>query len=326
MVEVVERILEMLRAHGEGISGAEMSRGLGISRSAVWKHIEGLRREGYKIDATPGRGYRLVGTPLHITSWEVKVHLGTAFIGREVYVYQETTSTNEVAFRLARNGAKEGTVVMAEAQTRGRGRMGRRWVSPGGVNIYLSCILRPTSEPTKTPLITLLAAVACAEGIEEVVGLLPEIKWPNDLLYKGRKLGGILTEAEVELDRIKFLVVGIGINCNMQRGDMPPEIRDQATSLKEAIGGEVARVPLVKGILRRFEHWYLVFTGGRWHEVRERWKELAAIEGRMVEVYSPTEKIKGRMVDIDEDGALLVMTDEERIKRVVAGDVTLKGR
>jgi len=316
----------MLRQQEAPLSGAEMSKTLGISRSAVWKHIKVLRREGYRIEAKPARGYRLVGVPSHPTPWEIQAGLGTEQIGKRIYTLSQASSTNEVAFGLALKGAEEGVVVLAESQIKGKGRMGRPWESPAGLNIYLSLILRPRIVPSKTPLITLMAAVACAEAIDKVTGLLPSIKWPNDLLLERKKLGGILTEADMELDRINFVVVGIGINVNMTRALFPPSIKDTATSLQEALGREISRIALIQAVLQQMEQWYQRLAQGRGEEIRRRWKELSLVKGQAIEVTSLGEVVRGTALDIDEDGALLVQTDTNTIKRVVAGDVTLKGR
>jgi BirA family biotin operon repressor/biotin-[acetyl-CoA-carboxylase] ligase len=324
--EAAGRILEMLRQQEVHLSGTKMSKTLGISRNAVWKHIKSLRREGYHIEAKPASGYRLIAVPAHPTPWEIQAGLGTEQIGKKIYALPQAASTNEVAFRLALNGAEEGEVVLAESQTKGKGRMGRQWESPAGLNIYLSIILRPRIVPGKTPLITLMAAVACAEAIDEVTGLTPAIKWPNDLLIERKKLGGILTEADMELDRINFVVVGIGINVNMTRTLFPPSIKDTATSLQEALGREISRIALIQAILRRLEQWYKRLGQGRGEEIRRRWKELALVQGQKVEVTSLGEVVRGTALDIDEDGALLVQTHSNTIKRVVAGDVTLRGR
>jgi BirA family biotin operon repressor/biotin-[acetyl-CoA-carboxylase] ligase len=324
--EAAGRILEMLRQQEVHLSGAEMSKTLGISRNAVWKHIKSLRRQGYHIEAKPSSGYRLIAVPAHPTPWEIQASLGTEQIGKKIYAFPQAASTNEVAFRLALNGAEEGEVVLAESQTKGKGRMGRQWESPAGLNIYLSIILRPRIVPSKTPLITLMTAVACAEAVDEVTGLTPAIKWPNDLLIEEKKLGGILTEADMELDRINFVVVGIGINVNMARAVFPPSIKDTATSLQEALGREISRIALTQAILRRLEQWYKRLGQGRGEEIRRRWKELALIKGKAIEVTSLGEVVRGTALDIDEDGALLVQTDNTTIKRVVAGDVTLRGR
>jgi len=313
----------MLRDKTVPLSGAAMSKTLGISRSAVWKHIRSLRQEGYRIEAQTASGYRLVAVPSHPTPWEIQAGLGTDRFGRKIHLFQQVTSTNAVAFRLARRGEQEGAVVLAEAQTAGKGRMGRRWESPGGANIYLSLILRPHIPPTNMPLITLMTAVAGAEAIGEVMGRLPEIKWPNDLLFSGRKVGGILTEADMEMDAINFVVVGIGINVNMRRRAFPAVIRDTATSLQEESGKEIARIPLIQAVIQGMERWYDILAQGRGKAIRERWQELARIKGKKVAVSFMHDIVKGMALGLDEDGALLVESDNGTVRRIVAGDVTV---
>jgi len=315
----------MLREQDDRLSGAEMSKILGISRSAVWKHIKSLRREGYRIEAKPASGYQLVSVPEHPTPWEIQSGLRTEQFGKKIYAFPQIASTNEVAFRLALNGAEEGHVVVAESQTKGKGRMGRQWESPAGLNIYLSIILRPKMLPSKTPLITLMAAVACAEAIDEVVGLIPAIKWPNDLMIGMKKLGGILTEADIELDGINFVVVGIGINVNMPPSAFPPSIKEIATSLLEAGGRNVSRTALTQAILQHLEQWYARLGQGRGEEIRMRWEELSLVRGQEIEVTFMEEVVRGTALEIDEDGALLVQINNGTIRRVVAGDVTVRG-
>jgi BirA family biotin operon repressor/biotin-[acetyl-CoA-carboxylase] ligase len=324
--ETAGRILEMLRKQERCLSGVEMSKTLGISRNAVWKHIKSLQREGYRIEAKPASGYRLVEVPTHLTRWEIQAGLETEHIGTKIYAFSQVTSTNEVAFRLALNGAKEGAVVLAESQTKGRGRIGRPWESPAGLNIYLSVILRPRIVPSKTPLITLMAAVACAEAIDAVAYVTPVIKWPNDLLLGRKKLGGILTEADMELDRINFVVVGIGVNVNMHRSAFPSSIRNTATSLQDTLRRDVSRVNLIQAILRYLEQWYTKLGQGRGDEIRRRWEELSLVKGRELEVAFMEEIVRGTALELDEDGALLVQTNSGTIKRVVAGDVTMRMR
>jgi BirA family biotin operon repressor/biotin-[acetyl-CoA-carboxylase] ligase len=319
------RILDMLRNRQERLSGAEISRILGISRSAIWKHISALRREGYQIEAKHASGYQLIAAPAHLTAWEIRAGLGTERFGVKIHAFSHCDSTNTVAFRLALNGAQEGEVVVAESQVAGKGRMGRHWESPPGVNIYLSIIVRPAFPPNKMPMITLMTAVACTEAIEEVTGLLPAIKWPNDLLLNGKKLGGILTEADLEMDRINFVVVGIGINVNMPCSSLPPSIRDTATSLLEALGREISRIALIQALLRNFELWYKRFGEGRGEEIRRRWEKISQIRGKEVEVVFMGERVRGEALEIDEDGALLVQEIGGEVRRIVAGDVHVRG-
>jgi BirA family biotin operon repressor/biotin-[acetyl-CoA-carboxylase] ligase len=319
------RILEMLRNRQGRLSGAEISKILGISRSAIWKHINALRREGYQIEAKPASGYQLIAAPSHLTAWEIQAGLGAQEIGKKIHAFPNVDSTNTVAFRLALNGASEGEVVIVESQHAGKGRMGRRWESPAGLNIYLSIILRPPFPPSKIPLITLMTAVACAEAIEEVTGVLPAIKWPNDLLLGEKKIGGILTEADMEMDRINFVIVGIGINVNMPRSAFPPSIRDTATSLQESLGKQVSRVTLIKALLRKFELWYTRFKEGRGGAITRRWEELSQIRGKEVAIAFMGETVKGTALEIDADGALLVQEAGGEVKRIVAGDVDVRG-
>jgi BirA family biotin operon repressor/biotin-[acetyl-CoA-carboxylase] ligase len=203
--------------------------------------------------------------------------------------------------------------------------MARRWESPPDVNIYLSIILRPRIPPSKIPLVNLMAAVACAEAIEEVGAQRPTVKWPNDLMMSGKKLGGILTEGDMEMDVINFVIVGIGINVNMSRNSFPPSIADIATSLKEELGREISRIGLIQEILRKMEMWYERFAEDRQEELRERWEELSQVKGREVEVNFMGQVVKGKALGIDEDGALLVQETGERVRRVVAGDVRVGG-
>jgi BirA family biotin operon repressor/biotin-[acetyl-CoA-carboxylase] ligase len=319
------RILEMLRNRQGRLSGAEISKVLGISRSAIWKHINALRREGYQIEAKSASGYQLIATPLHLTAWEIQADLGTQEIGKKIHAFSHADSSNTVAFQFALQGTSEGEVVVVETQTAGKGRMGRRWESPSGVNIYLSIILRPSSPPSKIPLITLMTAVACAEAIEETTAVLPVIKWPNDLLISDKKVGGILTEADMEMDRINFVIVGIGINVNMPRSAFPPSIRDTATSLQEVLGKKVLRVPIIQALLRKFEQWYTRFKKGRGGEIKRRWEELSQIKGKDIAIVFMGETVKGTALEIDADGALLVQEAGGEVKRIVAGDVHVRG-
>jgi BirA family biotin operon repressor/biotin-[acetyl-CoA-carboxylase] ligase len=323
--EAAGRILEMLRGKEMHLSGDTMSKTLGISRSAIWKHIKSLRREGYQIEAKSARGYRLIAVPQHLTQWEIQKDLETEQFGKSLYVFPQVDSTNVVAFRLALKGAREGTVVVAESQTKGKGRLGRQWESPVGTNIYLSSILRPQIPPSKAPLITLMVAVACVHAIEAVTGLVPAIKWPNDLLFGDRKMGGILTEADMEMDRINHVIVGIGINCNMTRTSFPPSIRDIATSLQEILGSKVSRIILIQAILRYLEQWYKKLLQGKINEIRKRWGELSLIRGKKVAIAFMGTMVKGTALDIDDDGALLVQEAGGTVKRIVAGDIHVKG-
>ncbi len=315
-----EALLEILRSREGFVSGEEMARRLGVSRAAVWKGIQTLRRKGYEIEAQLAKGYRLVASPKGLSALEIKRGLRCRLLGRKVHLFQVVDSTNTVAYRRALKGAEEGEVFLAESQTGGRGRMGRSWSSPAGLNLYLSVLLRPQLPPAKVPLITLMAAVASAEAVEEATGLRPEIKWPNDLLLRGRKLGGILAEAASEADLIAFLVLGIGINVNALARDFPEDVRGVATSLRQELGREVDRVEVIRALLERLEAWYVRLLEGDAQGVIQTWEELARVRGRLVEVAFMGDRVRGEVQGVDEDGALL-LREGGRERRVVAGDL-----
>ena len=228
-----EAILNALRTRqGEFVSGEELSRMAGVSRTAIWKEIEKLRGEGYKILAQPHSGYQLIAVPDRLTAQELSWNLQTVKIGRRIHAYDTADSTMDIAHRLATAGEPEGSVVFAEGQGRGRGRMGRTWISPKGKGIYCSVILRPQLQLTEIPKITLMAAVAVARAVEAGTALRPEIKWPNDLLIGGKKLCGILTELNAELNRVNTVVLGIGMNVNTPADNLPAH----GTSLMRELG------------------------------------------------------------------------------------------
>lgn len=320
-----QQVLEFLRRHrGEYISGEELSRDLAISRTAVWKHIQSLRQDGYRIDAQTRRGYCLLSIPDCFYPEEVVAGLETAWLGRTLYYYDEVGSTNQVAKELADGGAPEGTVVVAECQTGGRGRRGRSWISPARKGIWFSVILRPRVAPAQAPQLTLLAAVAVAAAVRERTGLPLGIKWPNDLLAGGRKVCGILTEIKAEIDAVEYIVLGIGLNANLEAGDFSPEVRPQATSLYLELGRPVERVPLFQRILSWLEKWY-----ERWQEegfapVREAWKEASITLGQEVRVNSWREVFQGVALDIDDEGSLLVRDAGGRVRRFNSGEVSLR--
>ena len=237
------QILSALREEGGGgVSGAELSQQLGVSRAAIWARIEELRRLGYDIEASPHLGYRLRSAPDVLHADDLLSRLGkTKIIGRDIRVFERTTSTNDVIEKLARDGVKEGAVVFAESQTKGRGRLGRKWTSPDRKGLWFSVLLRPALHPQEITQLTVVAATALWRAIHQQTGLRPGIKWPNDILVRGRKTAGILTELTAELDRVKHVILGIGVDVNLGAGDFPSELRKLATSLKIELGRPVSR-------------------------------------------------------------------------------------
>src|SRR6516162_6115743 len=252
------QILFALRSSTEGgVSGAELSQKLGISRAAVWARIEELRTLGYDIEATPHLGYRLLSSPDSLHADDLLARLGkTKVIGRDIRVFQETTSTNDVIEKLARDDVPEGAVVFAESQSKGRGRLGRKWVSPSRKGLWFSILLRPKLQPQETTQLTVAAATGLRRAIETTTGLKAKIKWPNDILINGKKSAGILTELTAELDRVKHIILGVGVDVNLSAADFPPELRKVATSLKIEAGKAISRADLAVQILRELDHDY----------------------------------------------------------------------
>jgi BirA family biotin operon repressor/biotin-[acetyl-CoA-carboxylase] ligase len=304
-------------------SGSAIARRMGMSRAAVWKRIERLRERGYGIEASAGRGYRLVRGSDRLLPDEIARHYHPKTF-RGALVHQETIdSTNRLAAELARQGADEGTVVLAEQQTAGRGRLGRSWVSPSRLNLYASIVLRPAMPPLEVPRLTLVAGIAVAEAIAATVPLRAEIKWPNDVLLGGRKVAGVLTELEAETERVRFVIVGIGVNLNAARSDFPPELQSKATSLLLASGAPVDRAAFAGRLLGALDGLYATFLRGGFAALRPRYEELHCLTGRRVTIEGKP-PVAGTVRGIDDSGALLVES-AGTVQRVISGEVTLRG-
>jgi len=317
-----ELILGFLADGGEEYtSGEALSGKLGLSRAAVWKHVESLRGKGYRIEAAHARGYRLVEVPDRLTSLELTPLLSTNDLGRVVHALETAPSTNEVAFQLAADGAAHGEVVIAEQQTRGKGRRGRSWASPPRVNLYFSAILRPELPPQRAPELTLTAAVALAETLRDS-GVEALIKWPNDVQVDGKKIAGILTELSADPDQVHFVVLGMGVNLNCKVADLGPELAATATSLCEARGGEkVPRALFTAALFGRLEQRLDQHARDGFAPIRQAWRQLSSTLGHEVLVRTDGAELRGVAEDVDEAGALLVRTPSGAVERVLAGDV-----
>lgn len=319
------KILTALRAARTGVSGADLSQKLGVSRAAIWARIEELRSLGYDISASPHIGYRLNSTPDVLHADDLRSRLpGVKIIGRDIRVFQETTSTNDVIERLARDGVREGAVVFAESQSKGRGRLGRKWVSPPRKGLWFSILLRPDLHPQSATQVTVSAATAVARAISAQTQLRTDIKWPNDILIGGRKVAGILTELSAELDHIKYLVLGIGIDVNLAVSDLPPEVRKVATSLKIETGSAINRALLAASVLRELDTEYRQVCAGEFESVSTEWQQRCTTLGNAVTIRVGDRLIHGRAESLDDDGALLVRTEHGRIERITGGDVTVE--
>ena len=335
------KILSALRANPDGVSGAELAEQLGISRAAVWARIEELRSLGYEIEAGPHSGYRITCEPDALLADDLLARMAATppspgakalatrasqprIIGRDIRVFEQTTSTNDVIEKLARDGVREGVVVFAEAQTKGRGRLGRKWISPERKGLWFSVLLRPDLRPQETTQLTVASATALRRAIQLETGLKPEIKWPNDILIDGRKVAGILTELSAELDRVKHVILGIGVDVNLGAGEFPTELRKLATSLKIESGRTIERPELAAAILRELDFDYARICAGKFTAVADEWEAHCATIGNDVTIQIGGRKIRGRAESLDEDGALLVRTEHGHLERITGGDVTLE--
>jgi BirA family transcriptional regulator, biotin operon repressor / biotin---[acetyl-CoA-carboxylase] ligase len=319
------KILLALRANLDGVSGADLAEQLGVSRAAVWARIEELRRIGYEIEAGPHFGYRMVDEPDVLLADDLLARLGkTKVIGRDIRVFEQTTSTNDVIEKLARDGVREGVAVFAEAQSKGRGRLGRRWLSPARKGLWFSILLRPALRPQEATQLTVASATALRRAIQQQTGLPAEIKWPNDILVGGKKVAGILTELHAELDRVRYLILGIGVDVNLGAGEFPPELRKLATSLKIESGRMISRAELATTILRALDADYARIGGGGFAKVADEWEAHCQTIGRNVTIQIGERRLRGRAEALDDDGALLLRTEHGRLERVIGGDVTLE--
>ena len=316
-----EKILKILRTHTDRfISGQDLSKRLSLSQTTVIRHIHKLRNEGYDIQAQPHWGYKLVALPDKLLAQEISWRLNTKIVGQKILSYDTVDSTNTVAFSLAEKGASEGTTVFAEAQRKGKGRLGRNWVSPKSGGIYLSAVLRPQIHPDEASLITLLAAVSCAKAIRKTCGLQALIKWPNDILVNNKKVCGILTVMQAQDNKVKFVILGIGINVNTPITKLPPG----ASSLrKEAEKGKArfSRLELARELLQQLDQEYLSFRHKGGTGIITQWKNFSALSGKRVKVIFQDKTIEGQAQDIDEQGALIVRLDSGFKQHLLTGDV-----
>jgi BirA family biotin operon repressor/biotin-[acetyl-CoA-carboxylase] ligase len=319
------KILSALRTHPDGVSGAQLAEQLAISRAAIWARMDELRKAGYDIEASPHFGYKLVSSPDALHADDLRARLGaTKIVGRDIQVFEQTTSTNDVVEKLARDGVKEGFVVFAESQTKGRGRLGRVWQSPTHKGLWFSVLLRPNLRPQETTQLTVISATSLRRAIKTVTGLNAEIKWPNDLLLRGKKVAGILTELSAEVDRVRHIIIGIGVDVNQDANEFPGELRQIATSLKLEAGEEISRAELATEMLRELDADYARICAGKFPEVADEWEAACVTIGRNVTVHVGDRKFRGRAESLDDDGALLVRTEHGHLERIIGGDVILE--
>lgn len=320
-----QAILELFsKSTGQYLSGEEISKKLSVSRTAIWKHIQQLKEEGYLFESSPRLGYRLLERPDTLSVKEIKVGLKTKRIGQKAYIFDEVTSTNDQVKKYAERGEQEGILVVSEKQIAGKGRMGRTWYAPEGTGLWFSLLLRPQIPPSSAAQLVFVAAVAVCQAIRNATNLPATIKWPNDILIEDKKICGILAEMNAELDWLHYVVIGIGINVNQLKEDFPPEIAERATSLALISGYFHKRVSLLQEILVQFEKEYDHYLEKGFVNVIARWKTLNNTLGQEINVLSRDEVFSGIAEDIDQQGRLLVRTDSGELRSVLVGDVSIR--
>ncbi len=318
------KILKLLRDTKEYVSGQELCEKFGVSRTAVWKAVGQLKKEGYGIEAVQNKGYRLVSVPDVLSREEIISCMKTKRMGRNVVYLERTGSTNQDAKRLAEEGAQDGTLVVTDCQETGKGRRGRGWVSPPGINIYFTLLLRPQFQPDKASMLTLVMALSVAQAIERRTGYTPGIKWPNDIVMDGKKVCGILTEMTLEEEYIQSVVIGVGINVGQT--DFPEEIKDKATSLALKCGTGTARSSLIAGIMERFEKNYALFEKNLdLSYLKDTYETYLVNKNREVRILDPAGEYEGRAEGINEKGELLIELPDGSVRRVYAGEVSVRG-
>ncbi len=317
-------ILALLREKQDYVSGQEICEKFGVSRTAVWKAINQLKKEGFQIEAVQNKGYMLSGGTDVFTKSELNSRIHTKWAGKNLHFFQEIDSTNIKAKQLAEEGATHGTLVIANEQVAGRGRRGKLWESPPGVNIYFTLLSRPEIEPNRASMLTLVMAVSVAKAIEEVAGVEAGIKWPNDIVVQGKKIVGILTEMSAEPDFVHYIVTGVGINVDEQ--EFPEELLEKATYLSKETNKKISRTELLVKILEHFEEDYDKFMlHADLTELLKPYEERLVNLGKEVKVLDPQEEFTGKALAITKEGELLVSKEDGTVKKVYAGEVSVRG-
>ncbi|MFJ7678159.1 biotin--[acetyl-CoA-carboxylase] ligase [Peribacillus sp. NPDC097198] len=312
------------KANGTFISGQEIAEYIGCSRTAVWKHIEDLRGEGYMVEAVRKKGYRIVSAPEKVSESEIQFGLETKALGKMIHYQESVESTQKIAHQLANEGAEEGALVIAEEQVSGKGRLMRSWHSPKFSGIWMSLILRPKIPLHQAPQLTLLAAVAVAQAIEDVTELQPQIKWPNDLLINRKKVTGILTEMQAESDRIHSVIIGIGMNINQQKEDFPEDLQEKASSLSIESGVKISRAKVIQRVLLRLEDLYTLYLQEGFMPIKLLWESYAISLGQILKASTVNDTIVGKALGITDAGVLLLEDDQGTIHSIYSADIEIQ--
>lgn len=314
------RILKILTENlDKYVPSEDITSKLNISMSELRDNIQALRDDGYPIEFSPKKGYLLPKTTNLILLYELNRNLKTEYVGREIHYFNEVDSTNNVAKKMAEEGAPEGTLIIAKSQSKGRGRHGKKWISPEG-GVWMSIILRPDMHPSKAPRLTLITGVAVAETLKKECSLDVGIKWPNDILIGDKKVCGILTEAISHADTLDYIIVGIGIDLNIDLDLFPPKLRRGATSLKAELEREIQSAELIEKFLANFEDTYNKFKDGKFPEILKKWRRFSTTIGTYVEVHKKGQIVKGEAVGVNKDGALILELDDGSLRKVISGE------
>lgn len=316
--ELLKRLFD---AAGEPVSGQDIADEFGVSRTAIWKYVKELEQEGYEIGTVRKKGYYLISSPDRVNEANVKKHLETDDYGKHIQYFESVDSTQKIAHELAQQGAANGTVVISEEQLAGKGRMARPWSSKAYKGIWMSVITRPHLTLQQAPQMTLVAAVAITKAIEEVTGLVAQIKWPNDLLINQKKITGILTELQADPDLIKSIILGIGINVNQDMDEFPKELSSIATSLKVELGKSVNRAKLIATTLKYLEEYTKMYEANGFKPIKLLWESYSNTIGKRIRAVMVNETVEGLAIGITDSGMLELKLDDGTIYGVYSGDI-----
>ncbi len=320
-----DKVLQLLmECEGQAVSGQEMADELNVSRTAVWKCIKELEQQGYAIESVRKKGYILHDFPDKIEKAHIMPLLETKRYGRTLEVYETCESTQFIAHQRAQENTKDGTLIIADEQTKGKGRLLRPWESTKAAGIWMSLIIRPSLTFREAPQVTLVTAVAIVQALREVVGVEAHIKWPNDIFLNGKKLTGILTELQADPDRIQAMIVGIGMNVNQKEEDFPESLRSIATSLRIETGKKQDRAPIIAAILKQMERFVALYEREGFAPIKLLWESYAITTGKPIRATLVDEIVEGEAIGITDDGRLQVQLEDGTVRTLYSADVTLK--
>ncbi|AXH98884.1 biotin--[acetyl-CoA-carboxylase] ligase [Sporosarcina sp. PTS2304] len=319
-----ELLKRLFAAQGEPVSGQDIADEFGLSRTAIWKYIKELEEEGYEIGSQRKKGYFLIEAPDLVNAANISEYLQTTAYGQQINYFKTVPTTQTIAHEEAQNGAVDGTLIISEEQTAGKGRLARPWVSNAGRGIWMSLIMRPELPPQQAPQLTLVAAVAIVRAIEDVTDIQPVIKWPNDILINGKKVTGILTELQSDPDRVKAIILGIGVNANQETADFPEELQAIATSLRIEKGEKVDRAKLVAKIMHYLEQYTALYVEKGFAPIKILWESYATITGKKIKASMVNETVEGTALGISQDGMLELQLDDGTIRGIYSADIELK--